>query len=349
MSNIFENNGIVDITEIKDDEPKSILLYDGGNCLIPKYSIIIPTYNRNESMLRSLRSAINQTYNNTEIIIVDNNDDFDSKTVLNLVKMENCPKVKYFKNEKNLGAERNFNRGIQLASGEYVALLHDDDYWELNFLDEIDKRISGNMAIYTIINTVYENKYLEERNIVISAKRNKFRKYVLHKTLKILYKLNPNKNKISNQDAFESISPVGVIGAVYNKSALLQIGGFNPKFYPGTDYELNCRYINKFGGKLFNIKLANYVVGENDSLIAAKQFPIFNYNLRGLLMLNGFVKNSKKNEKKRNLLYNIEVYLTEKSWGVETVKVGKRLKNYSSRTVDYYNKSRYLRKFIKFN
>ncbi len=104
----------------------------------PKYSIVIPTYRRPELLRESLQSAIGQQrVSEYEIIVVDNNADesvSNSKT-LEVIKEFDSPKVVYYKNEENIGIYGNTLRAAQLAKGEYVALLNDDDLLHPHYLD----------------------------------------------------------------------------------------------------------------------------------------------------------------------------------------------------------------------
>ncbi len=104
-------------------------------------SVVIPTYSRNESLSRAIDSVLNQTYQNFEIIVVDDNpvnSDWRALTEILMDKYINNPKVRYVKNEKNLGGAGARNEGIKAAYGEYIAFLDDDDEY---FSERIEKQI----------------------------------------------------------------------------------------------------------------------------------------------------------------------------------------------------------------
>jgi glycosyltransferase involved in cell wall biosynthesis len=96
----------------------------------PQVSICIPTFNRAELIGMAIESALQQSYVNIEIIVVDNDSTDNTKDV---VMSYNDPRLKYVKNEKNLGLFGNFNRCIDLAKGKYIHILHSDDYIDANF------------------------------------------------------------------------------------------------------------------------------------------------------------------------------------------------------------------------
>lgn len=91
-----------------------------------KVSVTIPTYNNLESFKRTLNSVLSQTFQDFEIIITDDSENEDIKIYTALLKDE---RIKYFKNEQKLGAPKNWNEGIKKAKGEYIKILHHDDWF----------------------------------------------------------------------------------------------------------------------------------------------------------------------------------------------------------------------------
>jgi glycosyltransferase involved in cell wall biosynthesis len=88
-----------------------------------KVSIIIATYNRKKFLKTAIKSALMQTYQNIEIIVVDDNSDYDIEKEL----FEYKDKIKLIKNKKNLGCDASYNIGIKASNGEYITILDDDD------------------------------------------------------------------------------------------------------------------------------------------------------------------------------------------------------------------------------
>ncbi len=90
-------------------------------------SIIIPTYKRYDLLERAIKSVLNQTYKNLEIIVVDDNisDSMERKKTEEIMKK--YPDIIYIKNKKNLGGGLTRNVGIKRATGNYIAFLDDDD------------------------------------------------------------------------------------------------------------------------------------------------------------------------------------------------------------------------------
>ncbi len=99
----------------------------------PLISIGIPTYNRADHYLREcIQSAVNQTYPEIEIIVSDN---CSADNTAALVAGIGDPRIRYFRHEKNIGANNNFNYCLEQASGDYFLLLHDDDLIDADFVE----------------------------------------------------------------------------------------------------------------------------------------------------------------------------------------------------------------------
>ncbi len=91
-------------------------------------SIILPTYNGTNRIREAIRSVISQTYKNWELLVIDDGSvDGTEEVVSNLV--ESDKRIKYIKNENNLGIQKSLNKGIREAKGEYIARIDDDDTW----------------------------------------------------------------------------------------------------------------------------------------------------------------------------------------------------------------------------
>ncbi len=105
-----------------------------------KVSVIIPTYGRTNTLRRAIDSVLRQSFQNLEIIVVDDNyDEKISCDVNAIIDSYNSDKVLIVKNETNLGGALSRNKGIMNATGEYIAFLDDDDWY---YPDKIKKQYS---------------------------------------------------------------------------------------------------------------------------------------------------------------------------------------------------------------
>jgi glycosyltransferase involved in cell wall biosynthesis len=89
-------------------------------------SVILPTYNRANLLPRAVRSVLNQTYKDFELIIID---DGSTDNTVDIVKSFDDPRISYIKLEKNKGAPAALNIGIDRARGQFIAFQDSDDEW----------------------------------------------------------------------------------------------------------------------------------------------------------------------------------------------------------------------------
>jgi len=110
----------------------------------PLVSICIPTYNRADFLDKAIRSALQQTYRNIEIIVIDNASTDNTDEILSRF---NDLRLKYIKNTENFGLFGNFNRCIEQARGEYIHILHSDDTIEPTFTECCMKFIQDHPSV----------------------------------------------------------------------------------------------------------------------------------------------------------------------------------------------------------
>ena len=100
-------------------------------------SIIIPTYNRIATIGRAINSVLSQSYQNFEILIIDDCSTDDTENYIKSHYSDN-KKVRYYKLEKNSGACVARNKGIMLAQGKYIAFQDSDDEW---LIEKLEKQV----------------------------------------------------------------------------------------------------------------------------------------------------------------------------------------------------------------
>jgi glycosyltransferase involved in cell wall biosynthesis len=120
----------------------------------PLVSICLPTYNAERTAMGALQSILNQTYRNLEILVVDN---ASTDNTVSLLRQIADPRLVIQKNERNIGAEANFSKCIQLATGEYIAIFHADDLYLPNMVEDQVLAFHDNPsvgAVFTLANFV---------------------------------------------------------------------------------------------------------------------------------------------------------------------------------------------------
>jgi glycosyltransferase involved in cell wall biosynthesis len=132
-----------------------------------KVSICIPTYNQTIYLSKALNSILDQDFNDYEIIITDDTPDDSVKRLID--KFDFNGRLKYFKNSVALGSPENWNEAIKKASGEYIKILHHDDFFSLNtslgeFVKMLDDHPEAGFAFSSSI-TYDKNLTLLNKNI----------------------------------------------------------------------------------------------------------------------------------------------------------------------------------------
>lgn len=129
-------------------------------------SVVIPTYNRADLIEKAVKSVINQTYKNLEIIIIDDGSTDNTKEALANIKDY---RISYYYQENSGGPSKPKNSGIKKAKGDYIAFLDSDDFWltekiekQMEIIDNSDEpnlSIVGSAALIDR-NIFFYKKYL---------------------------------------------------------------------------------------------------------------------------------------------------------------------------------------------
>lgn len=98
-----------------------------------KISVIIPAYNAEKTIEKCIESVINQTYDNFEIIVINDGSKDKTLDVINKYKSKNIVII----NQENIGVSRSRNNAIKIASGDFVLFLDSDDYIDCNMLENM--------------------------------------------------------------------------------------------------------------------------------------------------------------------------------------------------------------------
>lgn len=194
---------------------------------MPKVSICIPAYNQVKYLKRTIDSILSQSFTDYEIIITD---DSPTQIVYDLVKQyQDSDKIKYYKNPIPLGSPENWNESIKKASGEFIKIMHHDDWFTydyslaefVNLLEQnpnIDFAFSGSFVLFedgknwvhSISNNQFKNlstnpliifsgNLIGAPSAVIYRKKNPF---LFDRNLKWLVDIEFYLRKINGQNVF---------------------------------------------------------------------------------------------------------------------------------------------------
>ena len=118
-------------------------------------SVVLPTYNRDTTLGRSIQSVLAQTYGNLELIVVD---DASTDTTREVLQSFSDPRLRWVSNERQSGVSASRNRGVAEAVGEWVAFQDSDDEWRVEKLARQVAAISDD-AVLILCGDVVVNDY----------------------------------------------------------------------------------------------------------------------------------------------------------------------------------------------
>lgn len=127
-------------------------------------SVIIPTYNSEKFIKKTVWSALDQTYEKLEILIIDDCSKDNTRYVIEEISYQD-DRVKGIYQKTNQGAAVARNTGIRNATGKYIAFLDSDDLWEA---EKIQKQLDALRIGYPFVFTAYD--YVDEKRNLIGEK-----------------------------------------------------------------------------------------------------------------------------------------------------------------------------------
>lgn len=184
----------------------------------PKVSVIIPVFNRENLIRRSIQSVLNQTYKNLELLIIDDASTDNTSEKIAQIKDD---RLKYFRNERNCGPSKSRNRGIQLSSGELIAFQDSDDEW---YTDKLEKQVGALKECTEDFAAVYCGMEFFDLN---SGK----------KIGDDIREFDFTQNFLTGQHL---LTPANVT-VLIKKSVLDEVGAFDERLYAAEDTELAMR------------------------------------------------------------------------------------------------------------
>jgi glycosyltransferase involved in cell wall biosynthesis len=236
-----------------------------------KITVVIPLYNKKETIIRTLNSVLNQTVLPLDILVI--NDGSTDGSDEEVIKLQH-PSIRLL-NQPNAGVSSARNKGIQEAKGDWIAFLDADDEWNENYIFEINNLFNTNNNLYAI-GTNYYHKNMEVLSINL-----------LNKTHFI------KNNIITDYFSFAAYNspPIHSSAVCIKRSLLIEVNLFSEKIKSGEDLLLWAKiasltswgYINK-PLTIFNRDTSTKRIPENPDLVSPELIQLLNneedYNTR---------------------------------------------------------------------
>tara|TARA_B100000925_G_C21978278_1_gene461113 strand:- start:189 stop:1121 length:933 start_codon:yes stop_codon:yes gene_type:complete len=139
------------------------------------FSVVIPLHNKEAYVAKTLNSVLNQTYQNFEVILVN---DYSSDNSLDVVNAVHDRRVKIIEHNENKGLSASRNTGINASTYPYIAFLDADDYWDSTYLEtifSIIKEYPNESVFATHYRENFKGKFfIPKSNLPISSKGKTF-------------------------------------------------------------------------------------------------------------------------------------------------------------------------------
>lgn len=274
---------------------------------MPKFSVIIPLYNKEAHIYDTLISVLNQSYNDYEIIIV--NDGSTDDSLSEVQKITDSRLFVFDKNNRGVSQARNF--AMQQARGDYFAFLDADDTWKINHLQNLNKLI-----------TEFQNCGMYCTNYCFDFGNN----YIINTKFPTLPRIEEWSGIVPDFFEASMINRIALTSAVaIHKDVINSLGDFSPKITSGQDTDFWSRIALKH-----NIAFTkNISVTYNAS--ATNRITDVPLQAKKLMSFDNFLEEEKSNSslKRFNDMYRIEYALHQKMFGYSS------LFEYYKKDIDY--------------
>lgn len=228
---------------------------------MPRVTVAICTYNRAHYLAESLQSVTEQTYKDIDIVVFDNASTDNTESV---VRSFSDPRIKYIKNEKNIGGIRNMNKALEYCKTEFLVIFHDDDIMLLHMI-ETEVEAMDEQPDAAIVAQVYSSIIIDSNGRISSSNKHQQSGIITY-----------NKNDYINESITQNKGCILTCPSVMFRNSYVQ--KFNLKFDencgPAADWLMWLR-INTLDCKIVGIfkPIMKYRIhGYNDSVGACQDY-----------------------------------------------------------------------------
>lgn len=289
-------------------------MYSKGLESLPKVSIIIPVYNAEKYIEKCLQSVIRQTYNNLEIIIVNDGSKDSSKIICDQFQRLD-KRIAVINNDENRGVGFSRNCGIRAADGDYIIFVDCDDIIDNNYVEELLKSVAIDKFDLAICRLA--DVYINDEEKIIKKNYRETPENLTGDFLLDYHKLKP-----------ETVYLCGPAVKIYKKDIIDRQQIFFPEDLNwGEDQAFNQKYYKFITTFVFlNTTCYYYCHRPSGSLNQRYDFKNFEERLLGIKRIKCFLEKTNVKEKGKVLgdhcfqIINDLVKLDDKSDGFQDYK-----------------------------
>ena len=237
----------------------------------PKVSVVMPVYNREKYVAKSIESVLNQTYTNFEFLICDDGSKDSTWSILERYQAKDN-RIKLLKNEKNLGIANTRNKLVENVKGKYLAILDSDDLWVRDKL-EIQVNFLDKNTNYGMLCTDYS--FIDDNGKLLSKQTYKFEKII------------DNRLDFGNCIAHSTVMlRLSVLSTLFAQDKMY----YNPSYTFAEDYELWCRIRKHTKIYHMNRILYHYRLHDKNTTVSQEINHTNNSNKLNQELIPGFVR-----------------------------------------------------------
>jgi glycosyltransferase involved in cell wall biosynthesis len=219
-------------------------------------SVIMPTYNRGHLISRAIESVLGQTYENIELIIVDDGSTDNTPKIVEKY-LEEQRNIRYFYQKKNRGGNVVRNIGLKEARGQFIAFLDSDDEWletkTAKQLNVFHSSTANNLGlVYCGVNFIFPNRL---EHLLPSLRGDALEKILIENQI-----VGGGSSSLIKKEVFDKIG-------LFDESDSLRRGG-------AQEYELWIRLVQFYELEAINEYLLNYFVTDDSVTLQSSSTPL---------------------------------------------------------------------------
>lgn len=201
----------------------------------PRVSVIIPTYNRAQLINRAIQSVLDQTYQDFELVVVDDCSTDNTEDIVNSIADE---RVRYIRHETNKGASAARNTGIKASRGELIGFLDSDDEWLPEKLRLQVEVIDSSSSSVGLVYGGYE--------------------VIDDETKRTIQRVYPEKRGYIFEDVLKMNGPTKPLTPLVRRECFDKVGLFDEEMRFGEDWEMWVRIAEHYEFDFVNGVVGRY-------------------------------------------------------------------------------------------